>query len=65
MADDVLFQGDATGLDARVTMGFGVLVINTEEGRIIVSTPVERLRDLALKIHLELDCAESPRAGRR
>jgi hypothetical protein len=67
VADDILYQGEAIGIDARVTVGVGVLIIKTGEGRIIVSTTQDTLRELALRIHLELDTAEasSYRAPRR
>jgi hypothetical protein len=67
LADDILYQGEAIRIDARVTVGVGVLVIKTDEGRIIVSTTQEMLRELTLRIHLELDTAEgnSSRITRR
>lgn len=54
----VLFECDASEIDVRVAAGIAVFVIETEEGRVIVSAPQDILERLQLRIRLELDSSE-------
>ena len=58
MAAEVVFECDARDIDVRVTFGIGVLVIKSDQGRVVVSTSKETLERLGSRIRGELSSAE-------
>lgn len=54
----VLFECHAPKIDVRVAPGIPVLVMEADEGRVIVSTSKENLEALQVRIRLALDSAE-------